>query len=104
VTEPTGSAADEAVRLLAAAEQWARSHADRLLDEEHLATGSAECTVCPVCQVVGGLRSVRPETVEHVLDAAASLVAALRTAVAPAPEPAARPRPGGVERIPVRED
>lgn len=103
MTEPLGSAADEAARLLAAAEQWARQHTALLLDEEHLATGSPECTVCPVCQVVGAARHVRPETVEHVLDAAASLVAALRAAFAP-PAGAPPARTGGVEHIRVRED
>lgn len=90
MTQPVGSAAEEAARLLAAAERWARNRAT-LLDDEHLATGSAECTVCPVCQSVGLLRSVRPETVTHLLDAAGSLVAALRSAL-PAPDPTpARP-------------
>ena len=101
MSERVGSAAEEAVKLLAAAEQWARSRAAHLVDDEHLATGSPECTACPVCQAVGTLRHVRPETVEHLLDAAASLVAALQAAVAP---PAGAPRPGGrVEHIDVTE-
>jgi hypothetical protein len=78
-----GSAADEAVKLLAAAEEWVRAHAGGLLDDEHLATGSPECSVCPVCQAVGALRQVRPETVSHLLDAGAALVAALRSVVGP---------------------
>jgi hypothetical protein len=77
-----GSAAEEAARLFAALEQWARDRATTLLDGEHLATGSPECQVCPVCQAIGALRHVRPEAVEHMLDAAASLVAALRYAAA----------------------
>jgi hypothetical protein len=103
VSEHLGTAAEEAAKLLSAAEQWARSHAAGVLDGEHLATGSPECQVCPLCQVVGGLRHVKPETVEHVLDAAASLVAALRTAFAkpgggsPAPSP-------GVQHIHVSDD
>ena len=97
-----GSAAEEAARLFAAVEEWARTRASTLLDEEHLATGSAECRVCPVCQAVGALRHVRPEAVEHLLDAAASFVAALRaTAATPGPE---GPPPGPrVERIDVQE-
>lgn len=101
MTERVGSAAEEAVKLLGAAEQWARARAGRLLDDEHLATGSPECTTCPLCQAVGTLRHVRPETVEHLLDAAASLVAALQAAVVP-PDPAPRRGPG-VERIDVTE-
>lgn len=98
--ERVGSAAEEALRLLGAAEGWVRSRAS-LLDDAHLATGSAECSVCPVCQAVGALRQVRPEAVGHLLDAAASLVAALRAAV---PEPAAGPAASGVQRIRLDDD
>jgi hypothetical protein len=97
-----GSAAEEAVKLLGALEDWARTKAAPLLDEEHLATGSPECTVCPVCQAVGALRHVRPEAVEHLLDATASLVAALRAAAAP-PHPAEPPTGARVEHIDVSE-
>jgi hypothetical protein len=97
-----GSAAEEAARLFTALEDWARTRASALLDDEHLATGSAECRVCPVCQAIGTLRHVRPDAVEHLLDATASLVAALRAAaVPPSGEPAPGPR---VERIRVQEE
>lgn len=99
-SEPVGSAAEEAARLLAAAQEWVRSRAGGHLDG--LATGAPECTVCPLCQGIAAVRGVRPETVEHLLDAAASFVAALRTTVsAPAPGDRA-PRPG-VQHIDVRE-
>ena len=42
---------------------------------------------------MGALRQVRPEAVTHLLDAAGSLVAALRAAV-PAPEPPPARGPG----------
>ncbi len=90
-----GSAAEEAARLLAAAEQWARTRGSSLLDSPSLATGAPECTACPICSAVAALRQVRPETVQHLLDAAGSLVAALRAALPP-PEP---PPSGHVERI-----
>ena len=99
-----GTAAEEAVRLFTAVEEWARTRGAGLLDDEHLATGSAECKVCPLCQAIGAARHVRPETVEHLLDATASFVAALRAAVTTPPaDPAAR-RPAGVQHIDVRED
>ena len=101
MSREVGSAAEEAARLFAALEEWARTRAGSFIDDEHLATGSAECKVCPVCQAIGALRHVRPEAVEHLLDATASLVAALRaTAPAPADEGARAPR---VERIDVSE-
>jgi hypothetical protein len=85
IPEETGSAAEEALRLLAAAEEWVRSHAGGLLDEEHLATGSASCSVCPLCQSITVLRQVRPETVSHLLAAGSALAAALRSVVPAAP-------------------
>ncbi|HUR13117.1 MAG TPA: hypothetical protein VM097_01355 [Mycobacteriales bacterium] len=99
MTEPLGSAAEEAARLFAAAQEWARAR----FDHEHLATGSVECQVCPVCQGIAALRQVRPETVEHLLDSAASFVAALTSAF-PQPEPDDGPRPGSVQHIDVQGD
>ena len=87
MTEPVGSAGEEAAKLFAAVQDWARAR----FDHEHLATGSAECQVCPVCQGIAALRQVRPETVEHLLDAAASLVAALKSTVTPTASEGAAP-------------
>ena len=95
-----GSAVEEAAKLFAAAEEWVRGHAggvSGLLDHDHLATGSAECQACPLCQAVGALRHVRPETVSHLLEAGSALVAALRSVVAPAGSPPAGA--GHVQRI-----
>ena len=97
MSEPLGSAAEEAAKLLGAAQGWLRGQ----FGSEHLATGSPECVACPVCQAVGALRHVRPETVEHLLDATASFVAALKTAVV-GEQPVARPTVR-VEHIDVRE-
>ena len=105
MTRPdVGSAAEEAARLFAVVEEWARTRASGLLDDEHLATGSPECRVCPLCQAIGAARSVRPEAVEHLLDAAASFVAALRASVATPPDGGAAPRTPGVQHIDIRED
>ena len=98
-----GSAADEAVRLLAAAQAWAVGHLDRL-DDEHLATGSPACTVCPLCQAVTAVRAVRPETLAHLSDAVGSLAAALRSAVAAPPGPPEQARYPGVHRIDLDDD
>ena len=99
---PVGSAAEEAARLFSAAEEWMRTRAGAHLDG--MATGAPECTVCPVCQGISALRQVRPETVEHLLDAAASFVAALRTTVtAHSPQEPGSRRPD-VQHIDVREE
>jgi hypothetical protein len=42
---------------------------------------SPECSLCPVCQLLRLARGSRPEVFEHLADASASLVAALRAAV-----------------------
>ena len=99
-----GTAAQEAARLFAAVEDWARTRGDTYA-AEHGTTGSTTCGVCPVCSGIALLRDVRPETVEHLLDAAASVVAAVRSAVVPPPDGSRPdgPRPGGVEHIDVRE-
>lgn len=96
MSETVGSAAEEAAKLLTAVQDWARAR----FDAEHLATGGAECQVCPVCQGVAALRHLRPETMEHLLDAAASVVAALRSTVTTQPAPPGGPR---VQHIDVRE-
>ena len=76
-SETLGSVAEEAARLIAAAQEWARTR----FDHEHLATGSAECQVCPLCQVIGLVRRTQPETYAHLVDAATSMAAALRSVV-----------------------
>lgn len=89
MSEQLGSAAEEAAKLLATLQEKAQEWARARFDGEHLATGSVECQVCPLCQAVAALRQVRPETVQHLLDAGAALVAALSSAVprsAPAPD------------------
>lgn len=97
MTETIGTAGQEAAKLLAVVQDWARTK----LDGEHLASGASECQVCPICQGVAALRHVRPETVEHLMDAAASFVAALKSTVAGSPPPP--PSSGKVQHIDVRE-
>jgi hypothetical protein len=99
VTQPLGSAAEEALKLLTAVQEWARTR----FDGEHLATGASECQVCPLCQGIALLRQVKPETAEHLLDAAASFVAAMKSALSqghPPSTPAGGPR---VTPIDIRE-
>lgn len=113
-----GSLAEEATKLLGALNGWARDQGGGLgesvsgLSEHafaaaqdlngHLATGSAECTVCPVCRTVHAVRQLSPEVKAHLSVAAASLVQAaagiLATAATAAPTSASSDR-GDVEHI-----
>jgi len=94
--EPSGSGvggvADEAAKLLAALQDWARDNAtrqgaagasaaagmaDRLSDiNAHLATGGEDCVYCPVCQVIHAVRETSPEVRAHLTTAASALLQA----------------------------
>jgi hypothetical protein len=78
--QPTGSAAEEAARLLGALQDWAR-RSSAGASEVPLATGGPECRLCPVCQLIGILREGSPEVVDHLARAGDSLLAAFRAAV-----------------------
>ena len=68
------------------------------------------CQLCPVCQGISLLRSVRPETVERLADLAAALSGALRDIAAdrfgqqPPPPPPAPPRGQRVQDIAVDDE
>jgi hypothetical protein len=76
--ESLGSIADEAAKLFAAFGERAMHSGLGAYVGGHLATGAADCTVCPICQIIGALREARPEVVEHLSDAMGSLVAAAK--------------------------
>jgi hypothetical protein len=95
-----GSVGEEATKLVEALAEWARGAAGGDLP---IATGSEECTLCPVCQALALMRRAKPETFAHLADAATSLVAAARTVVDTHMHGAGAGR-GGVERIDLDED
>ena len=81
-----GPLAEEAAKLLGALSGWAREHAAEASDglsglaahpaasaahgvDEHLATGAAECTVCPLCRTVHAVRQLSPEVTTHLASA-----------------------------------
>ena len=89
--EPVGSLGEEAAKLLGALSDWARdqgtdyagsasgaagafTHVLHEIDE-HVATGSADCRYCPVCQVIHVARQTSPEVRTHLAMAAGSIVA-----------------------------
>jgi hypothetical protein len=94
--EPLGSASEEAARLFAAMQDWARRNGVRLggisvgdaAPGEHgdhgdhgWADGSAACRLCPLCQLIALTRDASPEVVDHLSAAAESLLAAARAAL-----------------------
>ena len=101
-----GPLADEAARLVEALSEWARGHMhDGAAGAAAAAAGmgaSAECTLCPICQLLGVLRSTKPETFTHLMEASTALTAALRSMVDTV-ERGGR-RDGGVERIRLDDD
>ena len=90
--DPVGSVAEEAAQLFAALAGMARERGGEYAGaaagaagaasealhnlNDHIATGSAECTYCPVCQVIHAVRSTSPEVKAHLVTAAHSLVQA----------------------------
>jgi hypothetical protein len=120
--EQVGSVADEAAKLFGALSEWARDQGSDLSGglsglasqaaasardvndhvNERIATGSAECTFCPICRTVHAVRSASPEVRAHLAVAAASLMQAaaglLATAV-PDEQRAQAARGEGFEHI-----
>jgi hypothetical protein len=88
--------AEEVGRALHAVEGWLRAVADgtpaeppregsvrdlfATAGEQH--TESA-CDICPLCRAINAARAVRPDIVEHLVDAAGSVLLALRTLAEP---------------------
>ena len=93
-----GSFAEEAGKLFGALSGWAREHGDEPGDalsslaaqaaasagdlNDHIATGSDECTACPICRGVHAVRQLSPEVKSHLASAAASLAKAAATLMA----------------------
>jgi len=118
--EGIGNVGEEAAKLLGALSDWARdqgsdvgeglgglaSHAASSLQDinEHLATGSEECTYCPVCRTVHAVRQTSPEVRAHLTQAASSLLHAAAGFLATLPPPDASGRGQGVERIDLDAD
>ena len=108
-----GSLGEEAAKLLGALSGWAREHAGDAGEglsglaaqaaaavhdlDDHLATESVECTVCPVCRTIHAARRLSPEVTAHLSSAAASLVQAAAALMATTGPGAGAP--GDVEHI-----
>ena len=114
-----GGVGEEAARLLEAVQEWARRTAGAGSEgmagargagavdaaagptdppwTERIATDALECQLCPLCRLIAVVRGTRPEVVEHLADATASLAAAIRDLVAAGERD--RTARDGVERI-----
>ena len=116
--DDVGTLGEEAAKLLGALSGWAREHAAEAGDglsglashgaayahdlNDHLATGAAECTVCPLCRAVRTVRQVSPEAMGHLTAAAASLAQAAAALLATTTHPS--PGPDDVEHIDLADD
>jgi hypothetical protein len=72
-----GPLAEEAARLVGAAQEWLH----RVVGDpagSRIATGAPECCWCPLCQLIATLRGERPELVERLADTQVALAGALR--------------------------
>lgn len=99
--EEVGSLGDEAVRLFGALSDWARDATEAVND--HVDTGSAECTWCPVCRTVHAVREAGPEVRGHLAVAASALLQAAAGVLAAA-APSEPRRPSGFEHIHLDDD
>ena len=81
--EPVGSVGEEAAKLLAALQGWARDHVadySRSASEfgsSYISDGSAACRICPLCQLIAFVRGVNPESLDQLGHAAGSMLQAL---------------------------
>jgi hypothetical protein len=73
-----GPLAEEAARLVEAIGEWARGAVG---DPLHGVGDGPECQICPVCQILSLARRAQPETFAHLVEAATSLMAALRSVI-----------------------
>ncbi len=74
-TEGVGSLGEEAAKLFEALSEQFGAAAGAV--NEHVATGGADCRYCPVCQLIGVVRTTSPEVRAHLTTAAGSLLQAV---------------------------
>jgi len=113
--DDVGSVGEEAAKLFGALSDWARDHGPELSHglsglagqaaaaarevSDHVDTGAAECSYCPVCRTVHVIRQASPEVRDHLAVAAASLMQAAVGVLAATARGADSDRADGVERI-----
>lgn len=107
----SGMARDQAAQYSAGAESMTSSATAAMRAvNEHIATGDAECTYCPICRVIHVARSASPEVKAHLSSALLSLAQAASSMMAPPQAPkkdeeaaasddVAAPAHGGLHKI-----
>jgi hypothetical protein len=89
-----GGVGEEAAKLLGALGDWAKEVGD------HVDTGAAECSYCPLCRTVHVFREASPEVRTHLTTAAVSLMQAAAGILSAATHDSARSHhQPSVERI-----
>jgi hypothetical protein len=74
-SHPTGSLSEEALKLAETMQTWLNTGAAMT------GAGSAsECKVCPLCQLIGVVNTMKPDVLAHLTEAGFSLVAAYKAA------------------------
>lgn len=96
-----GSVAEEAVKLLGALSDWAKDAAGDV--DQHIATGAAECTFCPICRTVHAVRELSPEVKTQLATAATTFLNAAAGLMAGAAS-GQTGRPEGVQHIDLDDD
>jgi hypothetical protein len=75
-SEP-GPLADEAVKLIGAAQEWLHRVAGNS-ETARIANGSPECCWCPLCQLIATVRGDRPEVTERLAETQIALAGLFR--------------------------
>ena len=116
-----GSVGEEAVKLLAALQDWAGKSGGEYAGaatgaaasaasalgavNEHIATGAEECRYCPVCRLIASARGTSPEVRQHLAAAASSLMQAVAGVMATHTGPDTKAEnETGVEKIDLTDD
>ena len=95
-----GSAAQEASRLLDSLRDWLDARGG---GEVPIATGSAECKLCPLCLLLAAVRDRNPEVLENLTKAGEARLSAARSMLVDHEHEWVSGRQPDVERIDIDE-
>jgi hypothetical protein len=113
-----GSVSEEAAKLVGALSDWAKDQSGDaatglggslagladLAREVEGHVGGENCTYCPLCRLIGVVRSTSPEVRGHLATATTALIQAAASALATEVPPEARRRSEPVQNIDLSDD